>query len=61
MSRIQKANNSQGQGPNWLLIGAGALLSTLSIRLGYKLMQTFDSKRPDNTPNFQKGSVILKS
>ncbi|KAF7825027.1 uncharacterized protein G2W53_023171 [Senna tora] len=50
MSR-QKANS---EGPNWLLIGAGALLTTLSIRLGYKLKQTLDSRQPQNPRNFQK-------
>lgn len=29
-------------GPNWILIAGGALLSTLSIRLGYKLRQASD-------------------
>ncbi|KAI9118620.1 hypothetical protein K1719_010952 [Acacia pycnantha] len=33
MSRVQKTNYSQREGTNWLLIGVGALLSTISIRL----------------------------
>ncbi|KAL4563446.1 hypothetical protein LXL04_027488 [Taraxacum kok-saghyz] len=41
----------QGQGPNWILIAGGALLSTLSIRLGYRLKQVLDSKHPQNTRN----------
>ena len=41
----------QGEGPNWVLIAGGALLSTLSIRLGYKLKQAIDTnhKNPNNT------------
>ncbi|CAN8273645.1 unnamed protein product [Cochlearia groenlandica] len=33
-----------GRGPNWILIAGGALLSTLSVRFGYKLKQLIDSK-----------------
>ncbi|CAO2830104.1 unnamed protein product [Amaranthus hypochondriacus] len=40
--------SSQGEGPNWVLIIGGALLSTLSIRLGFKLKQTFDCKQKDD-------------
>ncbi|XP_054811484.1 uncharacterized protein LOC129312788 [Prosopis cineraria] len=43
--RVQKESKFQGEGPNWLLIAAGALLSTLSFRLGYKLKQALDSKQ----------------
>ncbi|XP_062119674.1 uncharacterized protein LOC133834177 isoform X1 [Humulus lupulus] len=41
----------QGEGPNWVLIAGGALLSTLSIRLGFKLKQAIDTnhKNPNNT------------
>ncbi|XP_043689121.1 uncharacterized protein LOC122640068 isoform X2 [Telopea speciosissima] len=39
ISRGQQSKNLQGEGPNWVLIVGGALLSTLSIRLGYKLRQ----------------------
>ncbi|XP_056857588.1 uncharacterized protein LOC130506915, partial [Raphanus sativus] len=43
ISRHQRADNSRGEGgggPNWILIAGGALLSTLSIRFGYKLKQS---------------------
>ena len=50
--------SSQGEGPNWVLIVGGALLSTLSIRLGFKLKQTFDCKQKDDT--ILKGKLFLK-
>ncbi|KAI4322009.1 hypothetical protein L6164_021735 [Bauhinia variegata] len=56
VSRVQKASNFRGEGPNWLLIAAGALLSALSVRLGYKLKQALDSKQQENANNFQKGN-----
>ncbi|CAN6987886.1 unnamed protein product [Brassica rapa subsp. trilocularis] len=51
ISRHQRVENSRGEGgPNWILIAGGALLSTLSIRFGYKLKQSVDSKpHPDAT------------
>ncbi|KAG8381842.1 hypothetical protein BUALT_Bualt05G0014800 [Buddleja alternifolia] len=45
----RRSRNLQGEGPNWILIAGSALLSTLSIRLGYKLKQAFDAKQPDNS------------
>ncbi|KAH0943519.1 hypothetical protein HID58_003156 [Brassica napus] len=40
-SKHQRAEKVCGQrGPNWILIAGGALLSTLSIRFGYKLKQS---------------------
>ncbi|XP_012070266.1 uncharacterized protein LOC105632485 isoform X2 [Jatropha curcas] len=49
--RGQKERNFHGEGPNWILIAGGALLSTLSIRLGYKLKQTLESKQQTNARN----------
>ncbi|XP_076897402.1 uncharacterized protein LOC143550676 [Bidens hawaiensis] len=46
----------QGQGPNWILIAGGALLSTLSVRLGYRLKQVLDSKQPQSSSNGLKGN-----
>ncbi|KAA0057382.1 hypothetical protein IC582_010133 [Cucumis melo] len=43
--RAQKSRISSTEGPNWVLIAGGALLSTLSIRLGYKLKQAFDTRQ----------------
>ncbi|KAI4295244.1 hypothetical protein L6164_035310 [Bauhinia variegata] len=54
--RVHKTSNFQGEGPNWLLIAAGALLSTLSIRLGYKLKQALDSKQQENAGNRNSSS-----
>lgn len=56
VSRVHKANNIQVEGPNWMLIAAGALLSTLSVRLGYKLKQALDSKPKQNATTVQKGT-----
>ncbi|CAH8318055.1 unnamed protein product [Eruca vesicaria subsp. sativa] len=55
-SKHQRADKVSGQGgPNWILIAGGALLSTLSIRFGYKLKQSLHFK-PDSN-----GSVGLKA
>lgn len=49
-------NHTREEGPTWLIIAAaGALLSTLSIRLGYKLKQVTDSKPKQNA-----ATTILK-
>lgn len=48
ISRHQRVESFRGEGPNWILIAGGALLSTLSIRLGYKLKQSIDSKPHSN-------------
>ncbi|KAM6555500.1 hypothetical protein CsatB_002519 [Cannabis sativa] len=47
-SASSSSRSFQGDGPNWVLIAGGALLSTLSIRLGYKLKQAIDNN-PNNT------------
>ncbi|KAK1548753.1 hypothetical protein Q3G72_007233 [Acer saccharum] len=61
VSRGQKAKNiqgqGQGQGPNWILIAGCTLLSTLSVRLGFKLKQTLDTKQQANANNDPKGNV----
>lgn len=54
--RSQKSQKIQGEGPNWILIAGGALLSTLSIRFGYKLKQALDSKQQENDSNSLKGN-----
>ncbi|CAL0329395.1 unnamed protein product [Lupinus luteus] len=56
-SRVQKASNTHVEGPNWVLIAAGALLSTLSIRLGYKLKQAHHSKLNESKPNQNASNV----
>ncbi|EOA16991.1 hypothetical protein CARUB_v10005230mg [Capsella rubella] len=48
ISRNQRVESFRGEGPNWILIAGGALLSTLSIRFGYKLKQSVDSKPHSN-------------
>ncbi|XP_059641666.1 uncharacterized protein LOC132283685 isoform X2 [Cornus florida] len=56
MSRAQTSKSFHGEGPNWVLIAGGALLSTISIRLGYKLKRVFDTKQADDTSNSLKGN-----
>ncbi|KAK8690098.1 hypothetical protein V6N13_088800 [Hibiscus sabdariffa] len=58
VSRVQKSKQFQGEGPNWILIAGGALLSTLSIRLGYKLKQALDTKQQSNATSSLKGNGI---
>lgn len=54
--RAQKSKSFQGEGgPNWILIAGGAVLSTLSIRLGYKLKQAIDTKQQENANIGSKG------
>ncbi|XAR73190.1 hypothetical protein NMG60_11007083 [Bertholletia excelsa] len=51
-SGMHGARESKGyyrEGPNWVFIAGGALLSTLSIRLGYKLKRVLDARKPENT------------
>lgn len=57
VSRTQNSRSFQGEGPNWVLIAGGALLSTLSIRLGYKLKQAIDTKQ-HNANNGLKGLAM---
>ncbi|KAJ0251497.1 Uncharacterized protein HA466_0124470 [Hirschfeldia incana] len=48
----ERAEKVCGQGgPNWILIAGGALLSTLSIRFGYKLKQSLDFKPRQSNPS----------
>lgn len=49
--RAKNSGNFQREGPNWVLLAGGALLSTLSIRLGYKLKQALDTKQQENASN----------
>lgn len=56
--RVQMSKSIQGEGPNWILIAGGALLSTLSMRLGYKLKQVLDKKQVENNINDTKGCVV---
>ncbi|CAI0410554.1 unnamed protein product [Linum tenue] len=56
VSRSQREQRFEGGGPNWILIAGGALLSTLTIRLGSKLKQTLDSRRETNASNGLPGN-----
>ncbi|KAK6919747.1 hypothetical protein RJ641_015651 [Dillenia turbinata] len=54
-----KGNNAKDfrrEGPNWILIAGGALLSTLSIRFGYKLKQALEARQPPSSQNGLEGS-----
>uniref|UniRef100_A0A453A2A0 Uncharacterized protein n=1 Tax=Aegilops tauschii subsp. strangulata TaxID=200361 RepID=A0A453A2A0_AEGTS len=49
---VQKAgrvSHAQGEGPSWVLVAGGVLVSTLSVRLGCKLKQMFDTKKQNST------------
>ncbi|KAE8656154.1 putative tocopherol O-methyltransferase [Hibiscus syriacus] len=56
VSKVQNSKKIQGERPNWILIAGGALLSTLSIRLGYKLKQALDTKQQYNATTSLKGN-----
>lgn len=53
---VQKLEQIQGNGPNWALIIGGAILSTLSIKIGCKLKHIFDGKRLEDACNGLKGN-----
>lgn len=55
-SRSQKSRGVQSEGPNWVIIAGSALLSTLSVRLGYKLKQVLDSRQQNKTTSSLKGN-----
>ncbi|CAL0334273.1 unnamed protein product [Lupinus luteus] len=54
--KSQKGSNNKVEGSNWVIVAAGALLSTLSIRLGYKLKQALDSNPNHNATHLLKGN-----
>ncbi|KAM7274161.1 hypothetical protein ACFE04_028825 [Oxalis oulophora] len=56
-SSSHKYRNVHGEGPNWILIAGGALLSTISIRLGYKLKQALETRKQPNSSNTLKENV----
>ncbi|KAE9620211.1 hypothetical protein Lal_00019710 [Lupinus albus] len=56
-SRAHKSSNTKVEGPSWVLIAAGALFSTLSIRLGYNLMKTHHSKLNESKPKQNASNV----
>uniref|UniRef100_A0A0D9WKE6 Nuclease associated modular domain-containing protein n=1 Tax=Leersia perrieri TaxID=77586 RepID=A0A0D9WKE6_9ORYZ len=45
IQKAGKVNHTQGGGSNWVLVAGGVLLSTLSVKLGCKLKQMFDTKK----------------
>lgn len=55
MSKAQRSKSFQREGPNWVLIAGSALISTLSIRLGYKLKQVLDEKEQNSADDALKG------
>ncbi|XP_016451903.1 uncharacterized protein LOC107776508 [Nicotiana tabacum] len=54
--RSQRSKGVQNEGPNWVIIAGSALLSTLSVRLGYKLKQVLDSRQQNKTASSLKGN-----
>ncbi|WOH16374.1 hypothetical protein DCAR_0935925 [Daucus carota subsp. sativus] len=57
LPRAQISKGLQAEGPNWILIAGGALLSTLSMRLGYKLKQVLDTKEVQSSSKGSRGST----
>ncbi|KAG7011467.1 hypothetical protein SDJN02_26373 [Cucurbita argyrosperma subsp. argyrosperma] len=55
--RDQKSRVSSNEGPHWVLIAGGVLLSTLSIRLGYKLKQAFEPRQLKDSGSSLTGNV----
>ncbi|XP_038888200.1 uncharacterized protein LOC120078072 isoform X2 [Benincasa hispida] len=55
--RAQKSRISSSEGPNLVLIAGGALLSTLSIRLGFKLKQAFDTRQLKDSDSSLTGNA----
>ncbi|CAN4114143.1 unnamed protein product [Withania somnifera] len=53
-SRSQRSKGVQNEGPNWVIIAGSALLSTLSVRLGYKLKQVLDSRQQNKSTSSLK-------
>jgi hypothetical protein len=49
LQKSGRGNQVQGEGPNWVLVAGGVLLSTLSVKIGCKLKQLFDGKQQNNT------------
>jgi len=49
LQKSGRGNQFQGEGPNWVLVAGGVLLSTLSVKIGCKLKQLFDEKQQNNT------------
>lgn len=60
-SRSQRSKGVQSEGPNWVIIAGSALLSTLSVRLGYKLKQVLDSRQQNKTTSSLKGPTLFKA
>ncbi|KAI0494010.1 hypothetical protein KFK09_024141 [Dendrobium nobile] len=60
MQRAQMMDRVNGDGPNWILIAGGALLSTLSIRIGCKLKQALEAKGLNKESRGHANGVQIK-
>ncbi|XP_068650465.1 autophagy-related protein 23-like isoform X2 [Aristolochia californica] len=49
--RNLRTKHIQGEGLNWVFVAGGALLSSLSVGIGYKVKQILDAKKPVNSAN----------
>ncbi|OQU85219.1 hypothetical protein SORBI_3004G194100 [Sorghum bicolor] len=56
LQKSGRGNQVQGEGPNWVLVAGGVLLSTLSVKIGCKLKQLFDGKQQNNTSKAKRRS-----
>lgn len=48
-----------GEGPNWILIAGTALISTLAVRLGFRLNHFFQNKNSNDDTSATKGECEL--
>lgn len=48
-----------GEGPNWILIAGGALISTLVARLGFRLNHFIQNKNSNDDTSSTKGECQL--
>jgi len=61
LQKSGRGNQVQGEGPNWVLVAGGVLLSTLSVKIGCKLKQLFDGKQQNNTSKGLMSSHALSA
>lgn len=54
LQKSGRGNQVRGEGPNWVLVAGGVLLSTLSVRIGCKLKQLFDGKQQNSTSKVKR-------
>ncbi|XP_042376082.1 uncharacterized protein LOC121969865 isoform X1 [Zingiber officinale] len=61
IQRGQKLNHVHQEGINWVLIAGSALLSALTIKLGFKVRQAFETRRQNLANQEDARSISKKS